>query len=220
MLGLPRNGCSTVCRSANEFRRACGVFVGVMYGDYQLFGPEEAQQGNLIGPNADYWNIANRVSAFLDIHGPSMAVDSACSSSLSAIHLACQAIRAGDCSLAIAGGVNLCLHPRRHWILSKAGMAASDGRCHSFGANGDGYVPGEGIGAVLLKPLAQARADGDRIQGVILGSAVNHGGRTSGYTVPNPSGSGRPDRRSSGACPGSRTKHLFYRSARNRYTAG
>ncbi len=169
-----------------QSRRACGVFVGVMYGDYQLFGPEQAQHGHLIGPNADYWNIANRVSAFLDIHGPSMAIDSACSSSLSAIHLACQAIRAGDCALAIAGGVNLCLHPRRHWILSKAGMAASDGRCHSFGAEGDGYVPGEGIGAVLLKPLAQARADGDRIQGVILGSAVNHGGRTSGYTVPNP----------------------------------
>jgi len=167
-------------------QRRCGVFVGVMYGDYQLFGPEEAQKGNLIGPNADYWNIANRVSAFLDLHGPSMAVDTACSSSLSAIHLACQAIRSGDCVMAIAGGVNLCLHPRRHWILSKAGMAASDGRCHSFGAGGDGYVPGEGIGAVILKPLARAQADGDRIQGVILGSALNHGGRTSGYTVPNP----------------------------------
>ena len=167
-------------------RRACGVFVGVMYGDYQLFGPEEAQKGNLIGPNADYWNIANRVSAFLDLHGPSMAVDTACSSSLSAIHLACQAIRAGDCAMALAGGVNLCLHPRRHWILSKAGMAASDGRCRSFGDGGDGYVPGEGIGAVVLKPLAQARADGDRILGVILGSALNHGGKTGGYTVPNP----------------------------------
>ncbi len=167
-------------------RRNGGVFVGVMYGDYQLFGPEEAQKGNLIGPNADYWNIANRVSAFLDLHGPSMAVDTACSSSLSAIHLACQAIRVGDCSMAIAGGVNLCLHPRRHWILSKAGMAASDGRCRSFGAGGDGYVPGEGIGAVVLKPLHQAKIDGDRILGIILGSALNHGGRTSGYTVPNP----------------------------------
>ncbi len=167
-------------------QRRCGVFVGVMYGDYQLFGPEEAQKGNLIGPNADYWNIANRVSAFLDLHGPSMAVDTACSSSLSAIHLACQSIRSGDCVMAVAGGVNLCLHPRRHWILSKAGMAASDGRCHSFGAGGDGYVPGEGIGAVILKPLSRAKADGDRIQGVILGSALNHGGRTSGYTVPNP----------------------------------
>ncbi|BBL71296.1 hypothetical protein MoryE10_19020 [Methylogaea oryzae] len=167
-------------------RRACGVFVGVMYGDYQLFGPEEAQKGNLIGPNADYWNIANRVSAFLDLHGPSLAVDTACSSSLSAIHLACQSIRGGDCDMALVGGVNLCLHPRRHWILSKAGMAASDGRCRSFGAGGDGYVPGEGIGALVLKPLARARADGDRVLGVILGSALNHGGRTSGYTVPNP----------------------------------
>lgn len=171
-------------------RRRCGIFVGVMSGDYQLFGPEELAKGNLIGPNADYWNIANRVSTFLDFHGPSLAVDTACSSSLTALHLACQSLRSGESKLAIAGGVNLCLHPRRHWILSKAGMIASDGRCHSFGDGGDGYVPGEGIGAVVLKPLHQALVDGDRIQGVIRGSAINHGGRTSGYTVPSPMAQG------------------------------
>jgi polyketide synthase PksN len=167
-------------------QRQAGVFVGVMYGDYQLFGPEEAARGNLIAPNAAYWNVANRVSHFLDLHGPSMAIDTACSSSLTAIHTACAALRNGDCTVAFAGGVNLTVHPGKHWILSKSGFASSDGRCRSFGAGGDGYVPGEGIGAVLLKTLARARADGDRIHAVIRSSAVNHGGRTSGYTVPNP----------------------------------
>lgn len=174
----------TICRG--DARRRGGVFVGVMSGDYQLFGPEEAARGNLVGPNAAYWNVANRVSSFLDLRGPSMAVDTACSSSLSAIHMACQALRLGECSVALAGGTNLTLHPGKHWILSKSGFASSDGRCRSFGAGGDGYVPGEGVGAVLLKPLARALADGDRIHAVIKGGAINHGGRTGGYTVPNP----------------------------------
>ncbi|MGE4048180.1 MAG: SDR family NAD(P)-dependent oxidoreductase [Acetobacteraceae bacterium] len=171
---------------AEPGQRLGGVFVGVMYGDYQLFGAEESVFGNLIAPNAAYWNVANRVSHFLDLHGPSMAVDTACSSSLTAVHMACAALRNGDCSVAFVGGVNLTLHPSKHWILSKSGFASSDGRCRSFGAGGDGYVPGEGVGAVLLKPLARAIADGNRIHAVIRSSAVNHGGRTSGYTVPNP----------------------------------
>ena len=171
---------------AEPAQRLAGVFVGVMYGDYQLFGPEEAARGHLIAPNAAYWNVANRVSHFLDLHGPSMAVDTACSSSLSAIHVACAALRNGDCTIAFAGGVNLTVHPNKHWILSKSGFASSDGRCRSFGDGGDGYVPGEGVGAVLLKPLARALADGDRVHAVIRASAVNHGGRTNGYTVPNP----------------------------------
>ena len=167
-------------------QRLAGVFVGVMYGDYQLFGPEEGARGNLIAPNAAYWNVANRVSHFLDLHGPSMAIDTACSSSLSAIHMACAALRNGDCSVAFAGGVNVTVHPGKHWILSKSGFASSDGRCRSFGEGGDGYVPGEGVGAVLLKPLSRAIVDGDRIHAVIRSSALNHGGRTNGYTVPNP----------------------------------
>jgi acyl transferase domain-containing protein/acyl carrier protein/SAM-dependent methyltransferase len=176
---------------ADPALRLGGVFVGVMYGDYQLFGPEEAARGNLIAPNAAYWNVANRVSNVLDLHGPSMAVDTACSSSLTAIHMACSAIRNGDCTLAFAGGVNLTIHPNKHWILSKSGFASTDGRCRSFGAGGDGYVPGEGVGAVLLKPLSRAIADGDRIHAVIRSSAVNHGGRTNGYTVPNPVAQGQ-----------------------------
>ncbi|WP_419897676.1 SDR family NAD(P)-dependent oxidoreductase [Roseomonas sp. USHLN139] len=176
--------------SADPAARRGGVFVGVMAGDYALFGPEEAARGNLIGPQSAYWGIANRVSWALDLHGPSMAVDSACSASLTAVHAACQAIRAGECELALAGGVNLILHPSRHWILAKSGFAASDGRCRSFGQGGDGYVPGEGVGALLLKPLSAALRDGDRIHAVIRGSALNHGGRSGGFTVPDPAAQG------------------------------
>ncbi|MGL6097110.1 MAG: SDR family NAD(P)-dependent oxidoreductase, partial [Fimbriiglobus sp.] len=166
--------------------RRAGVFVGAMNGDYQLFGPEEWAKGNAVGPNAAYWNLANRVSYVLDFHGPSVAVDTACSASLTAVHLACESLRRGECTVAVAGGVNLILHPSRHRILSQAGFASTDGKCRSFGAGGDGYTPGEGIGAVLLKPLAAAIADGDCIRGVIRGSAVGHGGKTNGYTVPDP----------------------------------
>src|SRR5204862_2779949 len=113
-------------------------------------------------------------------------VDSACSSSLTAIHLACQALVSGECVVALAGGVNLNLHPLKYVGLSQGKFAASDGRCHSFSAGGDGYVPGEGVGAVLLKPLSAARADGDYVHAVIRGWAANHGGKTNGYTVPSP----------------------------------
>jgi acyl transferase domain-containing protein/NAD(P)-dependent dehydrogenase (short-subunit alcohol dehydrogenase family) len=164
-----------------------GVFVGVMWGEYQLYGTEELLKGNVIAPSSGYWSIANRVSYFLNFRGPSMAVDTACSSSLTAIHLACQSILSGDCQLAVAGGVNLSLHPSKYVFLCQRKFAASDGRCRSFGSGGDGYVPGEGVGAVLLKPLEVAISDGDHIYGVIKGSSVNHGGRTNGYTVPNSS---------------------------------
>ena len=199
---------------ADDPARRAGVFVGVMYGDYQLFGPEEAARGGLIGPNAAYWNIANRVSWLMDFRGPSMAIDTACSSSLSAIHMACASLRAGDCGVAIAGGVNLSVHPSKYWTLSKAGMLSSDGRCRSFGEGGDGYVPGEGIGALLLKPLKKALADGDHVYGVILGSSVNHGGRTNGYTVPTHRrrASWSP-RRSAGAESRPRTSAISRRTA-------
>ncbi|WP_020480252.1 SDR family NAD(P)-dependent oxidoreductase [Nocardiopsis kunsanensis] len=158
-----------------------GVFVGVMYGHYQLVEGEDGRAGV-----SSFASVANRVSYFLDLHGPSLALDTMCSSSLTAIHLACESLRRGECSTAIAGGVNLSPHPRKYLQLSQTGFASSDGRCRSFGADGDGYVPGEGVGALLLKPLDAAVADGDTVHAVIRGSAVNHGGRTNGYTVPNP----------------------------------
>ena len=109
-----------------------------------------------------------------------------CSSSLTAIHLACEELRKGEIDAAIAGGVNVTIHPYKYLSLSQGKFVASDGRCRSFGKGGDGYVPGEGVGAVLLKPLEDALRDGDQIYAVIKSSTVNHGGKTNGYTVPNP----------------------------------
>ncbi|MEK3775411.1 SDR family NAD(P)-dependent oxidoreductase [Paenibacillus sp. FSL K6-4396] len=158
-----------------------GVYVGVMYEEYQLYGAESS-----IALSGNPASIANRVSYFCNFRGPSLAVDTMCSSSLTSIHLACQSLRQNECQVAVAGGVNVSVHPNKYIMLSQGRFLSSKGRCESFGEGGDGYVPGEGVGAVLLKPLARAVADGDRIYGVIKGSALNHGGKTNGYTVPNP----------------------------------
>lgn len=163
-----------------------GVFVGSMYDEYQLYGATDQAMadGRAVPGNAA--NIANRVSYFCDWQGPSLTVKTMCSSSLTALHLACQSLQLDDCEVAIAGGVNLSLHPAKYLLLGQAGFASSTGRCESFGQGGDGYVPAEGVGAVMLKRLDRAIADNDRIYGVIKATAVNHGGRTNGYTVPNP----------------------------------
>ncbi|MEO8382098.1 MAG: SDR family NAD(P)-dependent oxidoreductase [Acidobacteriota bacterium] len=163
-----------------------GVYVGVMWGQYELFGAESVLRGQANLASSSHASIANRVSYFFDLHGPSMALDTMCSSSLTAIHLACEALRKGGLDAAIAGGVNLAVHPYKYLSLSQGKFVASDGRCRSFGAGGDGYVPGEGVGAVLLKPLEHALRDGDQVYAVIRSSAVNHGGKTNGYSVPNP----------------------------------
>ncbi len=164
-----------------------GVFAGVMWEEYQLYTAELNARGIPAALAGSAAAIANRVSYFLNFHGPSIALDTMCSSSLTAIHLASEALRSGDCSVALAGGVNLTTHPNKYCALSQGRFLSTNGRCEAFGAGGDGYVPAEGVGAVLLKPLSKAEADGDRIYGVILASALNHGGRTNGFTVPNPS---------------------------------
>ncbi len=167
--------------------RAVGVFLGTMWNEYSLYAAEQGYlSGGYGGPGSVYWQIPNRVSYAFDFSGPSLAIDTACSSSLTAIHLACQALRSGDCEMALAGGVNLSLHPAKYDYLEQGRFLSSDGRCRSFGADGDGYVPGEGVASVLLKPLSRALADGDRVYGVVLGSSVNHGGRAAGFTVPDP----------------------------------
>ncbi|WP_158894916.1 SDR family NAD(P)-dependent oxidoreductase [Amycolatopsis anabasis] len=170
----------------SAIRRNVGVYVGVMNEEYQHWATQEQVLGRPAVVSGNPSSVANRVSYTFDFHGPSVALDSMCSSSLLAIHLACQAIRDGECAVALAGGVNVLAHPNHFLAISRAGMAATDGRCRSFGAGGDGYVPAEGVGAVLLKPLSEALADGDHVWGVIAGSAVNHGGKTNGYSVPNP----------------------------------
>ena len=163
-----------------------GVYVGVMYEEYQFYGVQAQIQGRQISLSGNPSSIANRVSYFCNFHGPSLAIDTMCSSSLTAIHLACQSLTHGNCEVAIAGGVNVSIHPNKYLALAQGKFASSKGRCESFGQGGDGYVPGEGVGAVLLKPLAKAIEDNDHIYGIIKGTAINHGGKTNGYSVPNP----------------------------------
>jgi polyketide synthase PksN len=163
-----------------------GVFVGVMWSEYQLFGVEETLKGNFVTPSSAFWSIPNRVSYFFNYSGPSIAVDTACSSSLTAIHLACESLRRNECTAAIAGGISLSMHPSKYLYLSHRKFASSEGKCRTFGEGGDGYVPGEGVGAIILKPLSKAVSDGDHIYGVIRSSAISHGGKTNGYTVPSP----------------------------------
>lgn len=169
-------------REGNE-RRRVGVIVGVMYGEYQLYSADQNTTDTMT--NSSYASIANRVSYCLDLDGPSFAVDSMCSSSLTSISLACDQLRNGRSDAVIAGGVNLSIHPHKYRILCELDFASSDGRCRSFGEGGDGYVPGEGVGAVLLKRLEDAQRDRDYIYAVIQGSDIAHGAKTSGYTVPN-----------------------------------
>ncbi|MFF0854551.1 amino acid adenylation domain-containing protein [Streptomyces sp. NPDC003280] len=166
-------------------RGPVGVFVGVMNNNYEWMGGEATARGVRTDAHSNHWSIANRVSYTFDFTGPSLAVDTACSASLTAVHLACESIRAGECRAAVAGGVNLILHPMHLRMLADRGMISHDDRLKSFGAGADGFVDGEGVGAVLLRPLADAVADGDRVLGVIRGSAINSGGKTGGYTVPS-----------------------------------
>ncbi|PKM51734.1 MAG: hypothetical protein CVV02_05585 [Firmicutes bacterium HGW-Firmicutes-7] len=163
-----------------------GVFAGVTWGEYQLYGVEETLKGRPISTSSIYASVANRVSYIFNLHGPSIAVDTMCASSLTALHMACESIRTGECSMALAGGVNVSVHPNKYLYLSQGRFASSNGRCKAFGVGGDGYVPGEGVGAVLVKSLKQAELDSDHIYAVIKGTSINHGGKTNGYTVPSP----------------------------------
>ncbi|MFI0168148.1 ACP S-malonyltransferase [Streptomyces sp. NPDC017095] len=172
--------------AAGDQRGAVGVFAGVTYNSYQLFGSAALERGEWLAVETQTFSVANRVSYLMNLGGPSLTVDTACSSSLYAVHLACESIRRGECRAAIAGGVNLSLHPVKYMTLAETGFLSSDGRCRAFGEGGDGYVPAEAVGAVLLKPLGQALRDGDTVHAVVKGSAVNSDGRTFGYTVPNP----------------------------------
>ncbi|NOU16649.1 MAG: SDR family NAD(P)-dependent oxidoreductase [Bacteroidales bacterium] len=173
-------------QNSQDLPAQVGVYVGVMFSEYQLFGVEASMLGKRMGFAGNQAGIANRVSYFFDLHGPSMTVDTMCSSSLTAIHLACQDLRMGRTQLAIAGGVNLTIHPNKYLFLSATRSISSADKCQSFGEGSDGYIPSEGVGTVILKRLSEAQKDGDHIYGLIKGSALNHGGKTNAYSVPNP----------------------------------
>ncbi|WP_394844949.1 SDR family NAD(P)-dependent oxidoreductase [Pendulispora brunnea] len=127
--------------------------------------------------------LSGRLSFFFDLRGPSTSVDTACSSSLVAVHQACAALRSGEATLALAAGVNLVLTPEESITFSQADMLSADGLCKFGAAGADGFVRSDGVGVVVLKPLARAEADGDRIYAVIHGSAVENEGRSSGYLM-------------------------------------
>ena len=163
-----------------------GVFVGIGNSDYwRMVYSDEEQIDAYSALGNSYSVAAGRLSYFLGVTGPSMAVDTACSASLVAVHLACRSLRSGECTLALAAGVNLILSPEININFSKSRMLALDGRCKTFDAGADGYVRGEGCGVVVLKTLSTAQIDGNRILAVIRGSAVNQDGRSGGLTAPN-----------------------------------
>jgi acyl transferase domain-containing protein/SAM-dependent methyltransferase/NAD(P)-dependent dehydrogenase (short-subunit alcohol dehydrogenase family)/acyl carrier protein len=169
-------------------RSATGVFVGVHShsSDYALLQMRDVDDvGTYTSTGTAHSILANRLSYWLDLRGPSLAVDTACSSSLVAVHLAVQSLRAGECDMALAAGVNLLLSPEVTAALSRMRMLAADGRCKPFDSRADGFVRGEGCGVVVLKRLRDAVAARDPILAVIAGSAVNQDGATNGLTAPS-----------------------------------
>lgn len=165
-----------------------GVFTGVTsteYAAWSLWSGDEQRIDAYSGTGGSLSVAAGRLSYVLGLTGPSVALDTACSSALVALHLACQSLRLGECDLALAGGVNLILRPELHINFCKARMLAPDGRCKTFDASANGYGRGEGCGCVALKRLSDAVAAGDRVLAQVRGSAVNHDGPSGGLTVPN-----------------------------------
>ncbi|MFC6010851.1 type I polyketide synthase [Nocardia lasii] len=165
-----------------------GVYVGGFVVDQSVIG--------VVGPalfhtdmhtpaSASYTMLSNRVAYALNLVGPAITVDTACSSSLVALHLACQALENDDCTVALAGGVNVMLQPETFVLMCKGSFLAADGRCKSFDASADGYGRGEGAGMVALKKLDDAVRDGDRVYAVIKATGSNQDGRTTAITVPN-----------------------------------
>lgn len=162
-----------------------GAFVGASSSDYaQRLSQLEHTDVYLATGNA-HSILSNRLSFLFDWRGPSQTIDTACSSSLVAVVEAARSLQRGECDVALAAGVNAILSPWLTYLFAKAGMLSPDGRCASFGHDANGYVRGEGCGAVVLKRLDRALADKDAIYGVIRGAAINHGGRTASLTAPS-----------------------------------
>ena len=164
----------------------CGVFVGVGQGDYGCSLEDTEKRVNaqtLLGTSVSV--LSARISYILNLKGPSLAIDTACSSSLVAVHEACRSIIDGESEIALAGGVCVMTTPMMHIMTSNMGMLSHDGRCKTFDNGADGFVPAEGVGVLVLKPISKAVMDGDYIYGVIRGSSINQDGATNGITAPS-----------------------------------
>ncbi|HEV7456869.1 MAG TPA: SDR family NAD(P)-dependent oxidoreductase [Roseococcus sp.] len=162
-----------------------GVFLGIASNNYAQLAAAAGPPDAYSGLGAALSAAPGRVAYSLGLTGPALALDAACASSLAAVHLACQALRQGECDIALAGGVNAILTPFGHEFLSRARVLSPDGRCRAFGAGANGIGRAEGAGIIVLKRLADAERDGDRVLAVVAGSAVEQDGRSSGLTVPN-----------------------------------
>ncbi|AHV91480.1 beta-ketoacyl synthase, C-terminal domain protein [Bordetella holmesii 30539] len=164
----------------------CGVYIGISSADYAYRMSEDLGAIDASTATGNTASIAaNRLSYFFDLRGPSIALDTACSSSMVALHQACRAIQSGECTYALTGGISLHLHPYGFITFSKASMLSPSGQCNVFDASGDGYVRSEGGGIFVLKDYDQALADGDRILAVVAATAINTDGRKAGLTVPS-----------------------------------
>ncbi|MDA7633353.1 polyketide synthase [bacterium] len=162
----------------------CGVFAGCAPSDYgQQIDIQKMSAQRFMGGATSI--LAARISYLLNLHGPSLAIDTACSSSLVAIATGCDSLRTGNSDLVLAGGVCVMAGPGMHVMTSNAGMLSSEGRCFAFDQAANGFVPGEGVGVVMLKRLEDAERDGDSIYGVIRGWGINQDGRTNGITAPS-----------------------------------
>jgi acyl transferase domain-containing protein/NADP-dependent 3-hydroxy acid dehydrogenase YdfG/acyl carrier protein len=163
-----------------------GVFMGLCSNEYQVRALQDARA---IDPysflGTAHSTTVGRLSYWLGLRGPSLAIDTACSSSLVAVHLACQSLWSGECALALAGGANVMLDPQGTVYFSRVRAISPTGRCHTFSADADGYVRGEGAGVVVLERLSDARRLGHPVVATIRGSAVNQDGRTNGLTAPS-----------------------------------
>lgn len=163
-----------------------GCFIGASTNDWQTIMTRDTELGLpylITGANPEF--LSNRISWFFNLKGASMTINTACSSSLVSLHLACQSLQAGECSMAIVGGVNAILTPGTFTALASQGFLSPDGHSKSFDASADGYGRGEGCGMVILKRLGDALADNDCIRAVIRGTGVNSDGLTQGITMPS-----------------------------------
>ncbi|MEE0931283.1 MAG: SDR family NAD(P)-dependent oxidoreductase, partial [Acutalibacteraceae bacterium] len=172
-------------RTLSEEGKKVGVFLGTMYEGYNLIATKAWENGVRTNAQAAHWILPNKISHYFDFNGPSISFDTACASSMTALHYACRSIQNGDCSLALAGGINLILYPRQHVRLANLNSLSRSGKNMSFSQNADGYVEGEGVGTVLLKPLEDAIRDNDYIYGVVKASNVNCNGGVNTFTMPN-----------------------------------
>lgn len=172
-------------RSLSKLGKNVGVFIGTMYEGYNLMAVKAWENGIKTNAQAAHWMIPNRISHYFGFTGPSISFDTACASSMTAINYACKSIKNGDCDMAIAGGINLILHPRQHIRLANLNSLSHSGKTMSFNQNADGFVEGEGVGTVLLKSLKDAIRDNDYIYGVIKACNVNSNGGDNAFAMPN-----------------------------------